>query len=75
MNNKRTYFKIKVSYSYKLYEGCDEIKTSDIYNIVTDSLVEAGDTAKYLNQQEYGNLFCYKCISITVIEKQNIYIL
>lgn len=75
MNNKRTYVKIKVSYSYKLFDGCDEIKASSIYNIVTNSLIEAGNTAKYLNQEEYGNLFCYKCISITVIEKQSIYIL
>lgn len=75
MITKKYYFKIKVSYSYKLFDGCDEIKTSNIYNIVSNSLIEAGNTAKYLNQEEYGNLFCYKCISITVIEKQNIYIL
>lgn len=83
MLNITYYFKIKVTYKYKVFTS-DAFKTDTAeYEIAIknrenalfcDIEAEGCDTAKQLCKDEYGDLPHYEYVKLNILEKKTIYI-
>lgn len=73
------YFKIRVTYKYKVFTS-DNFKTDTaeyeivLSNIKGDLYSEAATTAKELCKNEYGDLPHYEYAGLDICEKKTIYI-
>ena len=79
MINVSYYFKVRVTYKYKIFAS-DTFKTDTaeyeivLNNIKSDSYSEANAVAKKLCEEEYGDLPYYKYVGLDVCEKKIIHI-
>ena len=73
--NKKTCFEIRVSYSFNVPNNSKTINQTSTYKIVANSKDEACDTARYLNQTEYGDTLNYRYNGLAIINKSIVYML